>query len=348
MKKVLSLPPQSHINLMFRPQLWQRMQAEFDLWQNPGERHLKPEDVLNQLPTCDAILTGWGARVFTPQVLEAAPNLRIVAHTAGSPRLLFEDATVEQVLVPRGISVYSGASGMAHNVAEAAIGMMILSARRWPLHEAAYRHSQLEGQEGHNASSLDDAPTPRNATFLMGATVGLVSASKVARALIPLLQAFRCRILSYDPFLSPEAARSLGVELSSLEDVFSQCDIVSLHTPDLPETRGLIGRELLSRMREGATFINTARGAVLDHEALAQECRSGRISAALDVSEPEPLPPDSPLWEMPNVLLLPHIAGVGRFGLDLIGQGAFQALKSAFANQPFEGQVPLDVWQTIA
>jgi len=341
MKKVLSLPPQSHIDCMFRPQVWQQMRDEFEVWQNPGERHLAAEDVLDRLPDCDAILTGWGARAFTPQVLEAAPNLKIVAHTAGSPRLLFADATVEQVLVPRGIAIYSGASGMAHNVAEAAIGLMILAVRRWPLNERWYRRSQLEGAKS-------PAPTARDDVFLSGATVGLVSASKVARALLPLLRAFGCSVSIYDPFLSEEAARELGAQLCSLDEMFASCDIVSLHAPDLPETRSMIGRELLQKMRDGAVLINTSRGRVLDHESLAHECQSGRIFAALDVTEPEPLPPDSPLWAMPNVLLLPHIAGAGRMGYSLIGLGALQALRSCFAGRPIEGAVPLHLWQTVA
>lgn len=341
MKKVLSLPPQSHIDLMFRPEVWAQMRQEFEVWQNPGTRHIAPEDVLDQLPTCDAILTGWGAKSFSPQVLEGAPNLQIVAHTAGSPRMLFADDTVPQVLVPRGIAIYSGASGMAHNVAEAAIGLMISVSRRWAQHQESYRKRQLGESAGPD-------PDTRGDVFLIGSTVGLVSASKVTRALLPLLRAFRCRVLIYDPFLSEEAARALGAELCSLEEMFSSCDIVSLHTPDLPETRAMIGRDLLSRLRDGATIINTSRGRVLDHDALAQECQGGRIFAALDVTEPEPLPPASPLWAMPNVLLLPHIAGQGRAGYSLIGQGALHALRARFEDKPFEGEVPLHLWQTIA
>lgn len=341
MKKVLSLPPQSHIDWMFRPPVWAKLQEEFEVWQNPGARHLRPEDVLDRLPDCDAILTGWGARPFTPQVLDKAPNLKIVAHTAGSPRLLFADETIREVVIPRGITIYSGASGMAHNVAEAAIGLMILASRRWPLHEACYRARQLDGAKTPEATERDDV-------FLTGATVGLVSASKVSRTLLPLLHAFGCRVLLYDPFLSEEAAGELGAEKCALEEMFELCDIVSIHAPDLPETRNMIGRELLSKLRDGATLVNTSRGRVLDHRALAQECRGGRIFAALDVSEPEPLPPDSPLWEMPNVMLLPHIAGAGRAGYSLIGQGALHALRAVFAGEPVEGAVPLQAWETVA
>lgn len=292
------------------------------------------------------MLTGWGARAFTPAVLNAMPHLKIVAHTAGTPRPLFDDATVREVLVPRGIVVYSGAGGMAHNVAEASIGLIILASRRWAAHAASYRSA---GQVSVQRCSV----AVRDAQFLTGATVGIVSASQVTRCLLPLLHAFGCSVLIYDPFLSAEAARDLGAEKAELEDLFARADIVSLHAPDLPATRGLISAEMLAKMRDGACLINTSRGRVLDHEALWRECHSGRLClyAALDVSDPEPLPPGHPLWDCENVFLLPHIAGHGRAGYHRIGQGALQALRDAIAGRPAEeikGAVPLQRWETVA
>jgi hypothetical protein len=122
-----------------------------------------------------------------------------------------------------------------------------------------------------------------------------------------VLQPFDCKILLYDPFLTPQAARGLGAELVGLDAIFERSDIVSVHAPALPDTRHLIGAAQLRKLRDGAAFINTARGDVLDHDALLQECRTGRIVAALDVTSPEPLPPESELWTLPNVILTPHI-----------------------------------------
>ena len=339
--KILSLAPRSHINYMFSPALWDELNREFEVEQHGETRHLAPDETVHQATDCAAVITGWGAKPFSAQWLEAAPNLKIVAHTAGSPRGLFADADVKDILIPRGIQIYTGADGMGANVAEQTIGMMIATARRFGLRAQMLREKQTTG-------TTDIEAPPRDTQFLTGATVGLVSASKVARQVIPLLHAFGCRVLVYDPFLNDEAARSIGVESVALDKLFEQSDIVSLHAPHLPATQGLVTAELLAKLRDGASFINTSRGTVVDQDALLKECQSGRIFAALDVTTPEPLPPDSPFWELPNVQITPHIAGQGRFGYRRIGADAAQAIRDAVAGREIAGAVPLARWETVA
>jgi phosphoglycerate dehydrogenase-like enzyme len=194
-----------------------------------------------------------------------------------------------------------------------------------------------------------DYPYPLlNGPYLTGATVGLVSASRVARHVLRLLQPFDCRILLYDPFLTQGEAQKLGVELVGLDSLFDRSDIVSVHAPSLPATDKMIGKEQLRKMRDGAVFINTSRGSVLDHDALLEECRDGRISAALDVTTPEPLPADSPFWDLPNVMLIPHLSGAGREGYWRIGDGILTALRRSLAGLPFEGQVAVENWELLA
>ena len=339
--KILSLAPRSHINWMFDPALWDELNRDFDVVGHDEARHLAPDECVHDATDCAAVITGWGAKPFTPQWLEAAPNLKIVAHTAGSPRGLFSDETVREILIPRGIQIYTGADGMGANVAEQTIGMMIATTRRFALQAQALREKQTTG------ATAIEAPA-RDAQYLTGATVGLVSASKVARQVIPLLHAFGCRVLVYDPFLRDEAARELGVESVGLLELFERSDIVSLHAPHLPETQGLVTAELLSKLRDGASFINTSRGTVVDQDALLKECQSGRIFAALDVTTPEPLPPDSPFWELENVQITPHIAGQGRAGYRRIGAGAAQAIRDALAGREIVNAVPLSRWETVA
>lgn len=322
---------------MFRDEIWQALNHEFEVWENPEPRHATPTDIIERLADCEAILTGWGARAFTREMLEAAPQLKIVAHTAGSVKFLFSAEIVREVLIPRGIVVFSGNDGLAVNVAEATIGSMIMAARLWPQHMAAFREHRGRGGD-----------VPGNGQYLMGATVGLVSASKVARHVVRLLQPFECKILMYDPFLTTEAARGLGVELVGLDDIFKRSDIVSLHAPALPQTEKMIGAAQLKQLRDGATFINNSRGTVLDHDALLAECQTGRIVAVLDVTTPEPLPPDSEFWQLPNVMLTPHIAGAGAAGYFRIGETAFHALRDCFAGRPVAGAAPLDRWDILA
>jgi phosphoglycerate dehydrogenase-like enzyme len=140
--------------------------------------------------------------------------------------------------------------------------------------------------------------------------VGLVALGAVGRATARLLKSFDIRVLAYDPFLPTEHAQELGVTLVSLETLFEQSDVVSIHAPWIPETERMIGKSLLVRMKNGATLINTSRGAVIAEDELC-EILSERtdLSAVLDVTHPEPPSPDSPLRSLPNVLLTPHIAG---------------------------------------
>ena len=145
--------------------------------------------------------------------------------------------------------------------------------------------------------------------LLAAQTVGVVGAGRVGRAVIHLFRAFGCRVLLYDPLVSVDQAAALGVESMTLDDVLAQSDVVTLHAPVLPETQGMIGAAELARLHDRAIFVNTARAALVDECALLRELETGRIGGALDVFADEPLPIDSPLHTLPNVLLSPHAAG---------------------------------------
>lgn len=341
MKKVLSLPPPSHIELMFAPDVWAALNAEFDVAENTAPTQKSAAQLREAIGEFDAVLTGWGTPRFTRELLDSAVNLKIVAHTAGSPRAIFDDDVVNEIIIPRGIVVYTGATSMARNVAEFTVGLMIQCARHTSLHEAVFKRDKRGNADAEFRLS-------RVSQGLLGATVGLVSASMVGRQVMRVLQPFDCTILLYDPLVSPAAARQLGAQKVELNELFERSDIVSLHAPNLPATQKIIGATQLARLRDGACFINTSRGAVVDHDALLNECRSGRIIAALDVTEPEPLPPDSEFWNLPNVILTPHIAGRGQAGYFGIGQGAFEALRDCFAGRPVAGAVPLERYEFVA
>ncbi|GBC95987.1 Hydroxypyruvate reductase [bacterium HR16] len=130
--------------------------------------------------------------------------------------------------------------------------------------------------------------------------------------------------------------------------LFRESHIVSVHTPLLPETVGLIRREHLRLLRENSVLVNTSRGKVVDHDALVEEARTGRFVAVLDVTDPEPLPPDHPLRELPSVIILPHIAGAGFYGYHRIGELLVRAVEAVSRGVPFEGEVPLERYERIA
>jgi phosphoglycerate dehydrogenase-like enzyme len=138
--------------------------------------------------------------------------------------------------------------------------------------------------------------------------VGVVSAGATGRTFIRLLQPFGCDVAVFDPYLDAAGAEALGVRRAGLDEVCA-CSLVSVHAPNLPETRGLIGRDQLRRIPDGGLFINSSRAGVVDYAALAGELATGRFRAVLDVFPQEPLPEDSPLRRVPGATLTPHIAG---------------------------------------
>jgi phosphoglycerate dehydrogenase-like enzyme len=241
-------------------------------------------------------------------------------------------------VIPRGLTVFSANGAIALNVAEYTVGVMIMVPRRFVEQTIAIRTSD----------AWRDPVLPPNALYLRGATVGLVSASTVARELISLLRPFDVRILVYDPYLSDRDAGRLDVEKVELDALFERSDIVSLHAPSIPATRHMIGARQLARLRDGALLINTSRGSVLDHDALVHEAETGRIRVVLDVTEPEPLPADHPLRPLPNVYLTPHVSGGGAYGYFKIGDMTLEALEDCFAERPVLGAVDWSRYELLA
>ncbi|MEV0304572.1 hydroxyacid dehydrogenase [Streptomyces prasinus] len=246
------------------------------------------------LADVDLLVTGWGCPPLDAEALRAAPRLRAVVHTAGSVRGHVTDACWE-----RGIEVSSAAAANAVPVAEYTLAMILLTGKRVlesarDYRDARARHAWLR---------------PDRSTGNHRRTVGILSASLIGRRVIDLLRPHDIDVLLHDPYVDEEGAAELGARLVELPELFRRSDTVSVHTPLLPETRGLVGRALIDSMRPDAVLVNTARGAVVDQEALTEAVLAGRIRAVLDVTEPEVLPSGHPLWSCENVLLTPHLAG---------------------------------------
>ncbi|MEU6992601.1 hydroxyacid dehydrogenase [Streptomyces sp. NPDC046465] len=264
---------------------------------------LEPPPVLDDFSTdraravlagAELLVTGWGCPPLTAEVLAHAPRLRAVAHTAGSVRAHITEACWE-----RGIEVSSAAAANALPVAEYTVAMVLLTGKRVLESARDFRAARAE---------VDWRRTPRGVGNYRR-SVGLLSASLIGRRVIELLRPYDLRVLLSDPYVSEEEAAALGVELVPLAELFARSDTVSVHTPLLPATHGLVGRELLASMRPGAVLINTARGAVVDQEALTDAVTAGRVRAVLDVTDPDVLPPGHPLWDCEHALLTPHLAG---------------------------------------
>ncbi|MEI6085886.1 MAG: NAD(P)-dependent oxidoreductase, partial [Verrucomicrobiota bacterium] len=167
-------------------------------------------------------------------------------------------------------------------------------------------------------------------------TVGVVSLGMIGRRVVELLRHHDVHVIAYDPFAAPIA----GVELCSLADLFRRADVVTLHTPWLKETEGLITSAHFASMKPGATFINSARGAVVrETEMIEILQRRPDLFAVLDVTYPEPPVPNSPLYTLPNVILTPHMAGVLDNECRRMGQSMVDELRRYLAGQPLQWQI---------
>lgn len=251
-------------------------------------------DLRAMLTGADACLTGWGTPALSDELLASVPTIKFVAHTGASIRRLVPRAAIE-----RGLILSHASSMIADAVAEMVVLQALLHVRRLPDMDRAIKH-------GAAWQETFDRYLGRQLGAL---TVGIVGASHVGRAVIRLLKAFGSRVRVYDPTLTQIEASRLGVEPVALAELMRSCDVVSLHAPVLAETIGMIGASELARIRKGGLFINTARAALVDNTALLSHLRDGRFSAALDVFEQEPLPDDSELRQLPNVVLSPHAGG---------------------------------------
>ncbi len=244
------------------------------------------------LADVDVILSGWGMAPMDEAFLAAAPNLKAVFYGAGSIRNFVTDASWD-----RGVVVTSAYAANAVPVAEFTLAEIIFSLKR--------------GWYFMRTVRKDHAYPPRvGVPGAYGSTVGLVSLGMIGRMMAERLQQLDVHVIAYDPFASAEDAAALGVELCTLDEIFQRSDVVSLHTPWLPETVGLITGEHFAAMKPNSTFINTARGAVVrEQEMIDVLVQRPDLYAVLDVVYPEPPASDSPLFSLPNVVLTPHIAG---------------------------------------
>ncbi|GHJ54246.1 hydroxyacid dehydrogenase [Nonomuraea sp. TT08I-71] len=287
-----------------------------------------------RLAETEVLITGWGCPPLTAAVLDAAPRLRAVLHAAGSVKHHVTDACWR-----RGLLVTSAAEANAVPVAEYTLAAVLMAAKRTATFAAAYREHPGSWQPWRDA--IGPASAYRR-------TVGIVGLSRIGRRVSTLLRPFDLTVLAHDPYATPEQAAAVGAELTGLDDMIRRSDILTVHAPDLPETRHLLDARRLALLPDHATVINTARGALVDTAALTAECVAGRLSAILDVTDPEPLPAGSPLYRLPNVMVTPHIAGAMHSEVHRLAASALDELARLNAGEPPHHQVRAEDLAVIA
>lgn len=250
---------------------------------------LKRSELLAQV---EVVFSGWGAPRMDAAFLAAAPKLKAVFYGAGSIRHFTTDE-----FWARKITISSAYAMNAVPVAEYTLAAVLMSLKNF-------------WKQAYAAKQLGRYPERAPCAGAYGSKVGLISLGMIGRLVRERLRPFDLEVLAYDPFVTPEQATVLGIEMVSLDEIFRQCDVVSLHTPWLKETEGMIQARHFELMKPNATFLNTARGAVVRENDLIEVLqRRPDLTAWLDVTYPEPPVAGSPFWSLPNVILTPHIAG---------------------------------------
>ncbi len=316
-----------HWPLLFPPTVRQRLGELADIDTDLVVDSFDDPRVAGRLDDLEVLITGWGCPPLDDDFLARAPKLRAVLHAAGSVK-----AHVGAAVWERGIVVSSAAAANAIPVAEYALGTILLAGKGVFALREHYR-------SGRSFTLAYIHPDVGN----FGRRVGIIGASRIGRQVIELLRPFDFEISLYDPY-----AEDLGVPRVSLPELLASSDIVSIHAPSTAETHHMIDRAGLALLPDGAVLINTARGELVDTDALIGELRSGRISAVLDVTDPEPLQAGSELFDLPNVFVTPHIAGSHGNELARLGTSAVAELERLVTGRPLLHEVTLADLERVA
>lgn len=252
--------------------------------------------VAEHLDAVEVLITSWGAPALDAGALERMPRLKAVIHCAGTVR-----PVVSAELWQRGIVVSTSADVNAEPVAEFTLAAIILAGKKAPFLAADARTHRDDWSYREGRGRLGNS----------GLVIGVIGFSRIGKRVIQLVSSIlhEAVILVADPYADPDAVAAAGATLTCLDEMLPVVDILTIHAPQLPSTRHMIAEPQLRALPDHCTVINTARGSLVDTAALERECATGRLNAILDVTDPEPLPASSPLYDLPNVMLTPHVAG---------------------------------------
>jgi D-3-phosphoglycerate dehydrogenase len=275
---------------------------------------LSPAELLDAVKGAHALIIRSATQV-TAEVLDAGADLVVV----GRAGIGLDNVDVEAA-TRRGVMVVNAPQSNVISAAEHTMALILAQARNVPQAHAAltdgrWERSRWEGVE------------------LANKTLGVVGLGRIGKLVAQRALAFGMRLIAYDPYVSPERARQMSVELRSLEQLVAEADFITVHLPKTPETVGLIGAKLLAKAKPGLRVINVARGGIVDEAALADALADGRLGgAALDVFNTEPTT-DSPLFALPNVVVTPHLGASTREAQDKAGDTIAEMVQLALANE---------------
>ena len=258
---------------------------------NDTEANWSSAELQDKLRDIDVCICGWGSSEFNEIALRYANRLKIIAHTGGSA-----SSFITKELFEKGIKVVSGNWFFAQSLAEGTLAYILSSLRDIPYYNNEVHEGRWHNNDYYNESILDQ-------------TIGFIGFGMTAQILVSMLKPFNVKIKVYSEHKTDEIYQEYGVVRASLEEIITTCKIISIHMAQREDTYHIMNQDLLRKIPDGSILINTSRGSLIDEEALADELSTGRFKAALDVYEIEPLPKESRLRGLPNVILIPHMGG---------------------------------------
>lgn len=293
MKSLISVSRGETFNTFFNKENIEFVESLGGAVWNEKDHRMTAAEVAERIGDCENYVTLWNSPRLDAEILKNAPNLKILTHLGGTVVPFVSDEMWE-----RGIKVISANDYFAESVAEGTLAYILCALRDIPKYS-----SELKVEKKWH-------PEPWYTAGLMGKKIGIVSYGTIARKLVKILAQFKVSMLVYDiKPLPSEDVEKYGLEAASLERIFEECDIISLHTPLFDATYHMVDTPLLSRIKDGALFVNTSRGGVVNQRSLEAELAKGRFRAVLDVFEEEPPKDDCALYGLDNVMMIPHMAG---------------------------------------
>lgn len=327
--KIALIQSNESLPTIFSERAMKKLESLGEVVTNPGDATL--ENVKATIKDADVAVTSWGNTTLTEEILDCAPNLKLVVHAAGSVKPIVSDA-----MWKRGIRLTASPKPLGQGVAETTLGFALSASKNFynlntDIHTGGYNN----GRE--------------NVKELYEITVGVISAGWVGRHFIKLLQNFDVEVLLYDPFVTDEKAEAMGARKVELEELLKTSDIVSLHAPSIDATHHMINADTLKLMKKDAVLINTSRGSCIDEKALYEHMAAGNLKyACIDVYDPEPPAVDNPLRTLPNAIMTPHIAGLAMNGRLRIGMHAAEEIERFVKGERMECEVLESMLATMA
>lgn len=329
--EICLLIPRTIRDMCFAPATLEAIAQRAGLRADVPEGKLTPEWSRKQLAGCQAAITGWGTPRLNASILDAAPGLEALFHSAGSIKHLEFPGFWD-----RGVRVSSAANANGIPVAEFLLGQVLVAFKGGFGYPTRFRAEGRTAWRGHP-----------DVIGYYGTTVGIIGMGNVGKHLLQLLGMFQFRKLVHSFYPFEEPARRAGAELADIDTIMAESDAVIVAAPNIPEYRHMFDARRLGLMKDGAWFLNAARGALVDEAALIAELETGRISACLDVTDPEPPVEGSPFYSLPNVILTPHVAGSTARECFRLGEQVVREIDHWLNHEPFDNEITAELAPVI-